>query len=51
MYKFITSPGVLLELGFMNNPNELKKILNPASSDAMARALANAISSYFNSTQ
>ncbi len=39
--------AVLLELGFMTNPEELKKILNDENRNKMADALSNALCEYY----
>lgn len=39
-------PGILLEVGFLSNPSELKKMLNSRFQDRYARAVANGMMKY-----
>lgn len=39
-------PGLLIEVGFMSNPNELKKINNEKFLDEMAKAIADGVFDY-----
>jgi len=40
-------PSVLLELGFMSNPDEFEEIVNPQAQKKMANTLANGITEWF----
>lgn len=42
----ITSPGVLLEIGFISNPAEERKLNNPAYLEKLARGIAQGIIAY-----
>lgn len=42
-----SSPSILLELGFMSNPNEFEQIVDPVDQKKMARALADGITEWF----
>jgi N-acetylmuramoyl-L-alanine amidase len=41
------APSVLLELGFMSNPEELQWISNPQAQQQMAKTLASGITQWF----
>ena len=41
------APSVLLELGFMSNPNEFEEIVNPQAQKKMANTLADGITEWF----
>jgi N-acetylmuramoyl-L-alanine amidase len=41
------APSVLLELGFMSNPDEFEEIVNPQAQKKMANTLANGITEWF----
>ncbi|MTJ11460.1 N-acetylmuramoyl-L-alanine amidase [Anabaena sp. UHCC 0187] len=41
------APAVLLELGFMSNPNEFEEIVNPQAQQKMANTLADGITEWF----
>ena len=41
------APSVLLELGFMSNPDEFEEIVNPQAQKNMANTLANGITEWF----
>lgn len=41
------APAVLLELGFMSNPDEFEEIVNPQAQQKMANTLADGISEWF----
>lgn len=41
------TPSVLLELGFMSNPNEFEQIIDPKDQQKMAQAIANGIEQWF----
>ncbi len=43
----VSSPSVLLELGFMSNPNEFEQIVDPQDQKKMARALADGVAEWF----
>ncbi|MBH8574704.1 N-acetylmuramoyl-L-alanine amidase [Nostocaceae cyanobacterium CENA369] len=45
------APSVLLELGFMSNPNEFEQVMNPAEQKKMAKALAQGITEWFSSVR
>ena len=40
------SAAILVELGFVSNPSELKQLLDPKHQDALAEAIADAIVAY-----
>ncbi|MBF2063309.1 MAG: N-acetylmuramoyl-L-alanine amidase [Calothrix sp. C42_A2020_038] len=42
-----SSPSVLLELGFMSNPNEIELIVDPKDQKQMARAISDGIVEWF----
>lgn len=42
-----SSPSVLLELGFMSNPNEIELIIDPEDQRKMARTISNGIAEWF----
>ncbi len=41
------APAVLLELGFMSNPNEFEEVVNPQEQKKMANTLADGITEWF----
>jgi N-acetylmuramoyl-L-alanine amidase len=41
------APSVLLELGFMSNPDEFEQVVNPEEQKKMAKALAEGITQWF----
>ncbi len=43
----IYSPSVLVELGYMSNPVEVRKLLNPAYQDSIARDIGEGVDEYF----
>ncbi|OUL24791.1 N-acetylmuramoyl-L-alanine amidase [Nostoc sp. T09] len=45
------APSVLLELGFMSNPNEFEQVVNPQEQKKMAKVLADGISEWFRKVQ
>lgn len=47
MYKQITIPGVLIELGFLSNPNDRYRLTNEEYQDKLAISIANSIEKYF----
>jgi N-acetylmuramoyl-L-alanine amidase len=46
-----SAPSVLLELGFMSNPEEFEWITNPSEQQRMAQAIANGITQWFKATR
>ncbi|MDB9308194.1 N-acetylmuramoyl-L-alanine amidase [Aphanizomenon sp. CS-733/32] len=42
-----TAPAVLLELGFMSNPDEFEEIVNPQQQKKMANTLADGVTEWF----
>ncbi|MBD2165017.1 N-acetylmuramoyl-L-alanine amidase [Calothrix membranacea FACHB-236] len=46
-----TAPSVLLELGFMSNPDEFEQIVNPQEQQKTAQALADGIVEWFRKVQ
>ena len=46
MYKQIKKPGVLIELGFLSNPNDRYKLTNESYQDKLALNISNAIENY-----
>ncbi len=46
-----TTPSVLLELGFMINPEEFEWVVNPQEQQKLAEAIADGITEWFGSTQ
>ncbi|WP_448265140.1 N-acetylmuramoyl-L-alanine amidase [Nostoc sp. DSM 114159] len=45
------APSVLLELGFMSNPDEFEQIVNPEEQKKMAKAIAQGITEWFRSVR
>lgn len=45
------TPSVLLELGFMSNPNEFESVVNSQEQQKMASAIADGITEWFNISQ
>jgi N-acetylmuramoyl-L-alanine amidase len=45
------APSVLLELGFMSNPNEFEWVTNPQEQKKLAKTLADGITEWFRSVQ
>ncbi len=45
------APSVLLELGFMSNPNEFEQVVNPEEQKKMADAIAQGITEWFRSVK
>ncbi|MEH1947663.1 MAG: N-acetylmuramoyl-L-alanine amidase [Nostoc sp.] len=45
------APSVLLELGFMSNPDEFEQVVNPEEQKKMAKAIAQGITEWFRSVQ
>ena len=50
MYKQITIPGVLIELGFLSNSNDRYRLTKEEYQDKLATSIADAIENYFLST-
>jgi N-acetylmuramoyl-L-alanine amidase len=46
--RWTNMPSILIELGFISNPNEVKLLANPTVQDTRAQNLANSIKDYFN---
>lgn len=46
MYKQITVPGVLIELGFLSNPNDRYRLTREEYQDKLAKNISNAIEKY-----
>lgn len=40
-------PGILIEAGFLSNPNEIKKLTSPAFQEAVAQAVLDGVDSYY----
>lgn len=47
MYKQITVPGVLIELGFLSNPNDRYRLTREEYQDKLANNIANSIEKYY----
>ena len=47
MYKQIKVPGVLLELGFLSNPNDRYRLTKEEYQDKLAKNISNSIENYF----
>ena len=47
MYKHITSPGVLIEVGFISNPDENYLLRQESHQDKLTQLIADAIEIYF----
>ena len=47
MYKQITVPGVLIELGFLSNPNDRYRLTKEEYQDKLALYISNSIEKYF----
>ena len=47
MYKQIKVPGVLIELGFLSNPNDRYRLTREEYQDKLAKNISNAIEKYF----
>lgn len=50
MYKFINSPGVLIEAGFISNPNDNYLLRQEEYQNKLTNLIANAIEIYFQSS-
>ena len=48
MYKNITKPGVLLEVGFISNPGDRYMLKKDDYQDKIASVISNALIRYFN---
>ena len=46
MYKQIRKPGVLIELGFLSNPNDRYRLTHEEYQDALAESISNSIEKY-----
>ena len=51
MYKHITFPGILIEAGFISNPNDNYLLRQPEYQDKLIIELANAIEIYFQNSK
>ena len=47
MYKQIKIPGVLIELGFLSNPNDRYRLTREEYQDKLAQQISNSIENYF----
>lgn len=47
MYKQITKPGILIELGFLSNPNDRYRLTTESYQDKFAQNISDAIENYF----
>ena len=47
MYKQIKVPGVLIELGFLSNPNDRYRLTREEYQDKLAQNIVNSIDRYF----
>lgn len=47
MYQRITKPGVLIELGFLSNPNDRFRLTREEYQDKLAISIADAVEKYF----
>ena len=47
MYKQITVPGVLIELGFLSNPNDRYRLTKEEYQDKLALSISNSIENYY----
>lgn len=47
MYKQIKVPGILIELGFLSNPNDRYRLTREEYQDKLAKNISNAIEKYF----
>ena len=47
MYKQITIPGVLIELGFLSNPNDRYRLTRDEYQEKLAISIANSIEKYY----
>ena len=47
MYKRINVPGVLIELGFLSNPNDRYRLTRDEHQDKLAKNIASSIEKYF----
>ena len=51
MYKQIKVPGVLIELGFLSNPNDRYRLTREEYQDKLAQNISNSIEKYFKEQQ
>ena len=49
MYRLISRPGVLIEMGFLSNPNDRYRLTREKYQDELIHDLADAVEGYFNS--
>ena len=47
MYKQIKVPGILIELGFLSNPNDRYRLTKEEYQDKLAQNIANSIEKYY----
>jgi len=47
MYKQITIPGILIELGFLSNPNDRYRLTREEHQDKLAKNIADSIEKYY----
>lgn len=47
MYKHIETPGVLIELGFLSNPDDRYRLTHEEYQDKLITHLVNSIEAYF----
>ena len=47
MYKQIKAPGILIELGFLSNPNDRYRLTKEEYQDILAKNIANSIEKYY----
>ena len=47
MYKQITIPGILIELGFLSNPNDRYRLTKDKYQEKLAKNIANSIEKYY----
>lgn len=48
MYKYINTPGVLIECGFLSNYQERKSLQDKAYQELLASSISKGVVSYFN---
>lgn len=51
MYKYITCPGILIEAGFISNPNDSYLLRNSEYQDKLIKLIANAIEKYYQNSK
>ena len=47
MYKQIKVPGILIELGFLSNPNDRYRLTREEYQDKLAKNIADSIEKYY----